>query len=91
LVCIVSNIGDVYEGDFKSCLKHGQGHESFANGDIYIGEYANGKPEGKGIYHWNDNAVYKGFFRNGLRHGKGKQILFRNNGLYKKRCLEKEY
>ena len=67
------------------------GHESFANGDIYIGEYANGKPEGKGIYHWNDNAVYKGFFRNGLRHGKGKQILFRNNKLYQKRCLEKEY
>ena len=38
--------GDVYEGDFKCCLKHGQGEERFANNDTYIGQYANGRPEG---------------------------------------------
>jgi hypothetical protein len=29
--------GDRYEGEFKSCLKHGQGTEKFANGDLYKG------------------------------------------------------
>lgn len=39
------NLGDRYEGQFKGCLKHGEGTEKFANGDIYVGNYVNGKPE----------------------------------------------
>ena len=40
--------GDRYEGEWKQCLKHGQGTDIFANGDIYTGEYKDGKPDGKG-------------------------------------------
>jgi hypothetical protein len=29
--------GDRYEGEWKFCLKHGQGSDIFANGDIYTG------------------------------------------------------
>lgn len=63
--------GDRYEGQFKNCLKHGNGTERFKNGDKYSGEYMNGRPEGYGEYHWSNESVYKGSFKNGLRHGKG--------------------
>jgi hypothetical protein len=40
--------GDKYEGEWKECIKHGQGAEFFANGDSYRGQYKKGKPHGKG-------------------------------------------
>lgn len=64
-------LGDRYEGEFMSSLKHGHGTEKFANGDLFIGNYQNGKPGGFGEYHWSNGNSYKGFFKNGLRHGKG--------------------
>ena len=39
-------LGDRYEGEFKGCLKHGNGNEKFSNGDSYSGMYVNGRPEG---------------------------------------------
>ncbi len=35
--------GDRYEGEWKGCLKHGNGTDLFANGDVYIGQYRHGK------------------------------------------------
>lgn len=66
-----SVVGDRYEGQFKQCLKHGEGTEKFANGDCYTGNYLNGKPEGYGEYSWINGAFFKGTFTNGLRDGKG--------------------
>jgi hypothetical protein len=34
--------GGIYEGSFKSGLKHGTGIETFRSGDVYIGNYRNG-------------------------------------------------
>jgi hypothetical protein len=49
MVILTNNkLGDKYEGEFKNCLKHGIGTESFANGDIYNGNYLDGKPDGYG-------------------------------------------
>ena len=31
------NIGDKYEGEWKACLRHGNGTDFFANGDMYVG------------------------------------------------------
>lgn len=67
----IDKLGDIYEGEFKACLKHGFGREKFANGDMYVGHYINGRPEGEGTYFWKDESIYKGAFKNGLRHGVG--------------------
>ena len=32
-------IGDRYEGEWKECLKHGNGTDIFGDGDIYVGQY----------------------------------------------------
>lgn len=48
VLILYHKLGDKYEGEFKSCLKHGIGTESFANGDIYNGNYLEGKPDGYG-------------------------------------------
>jgi len=36
-------IGDRYEGEWKECLKHGNGTDTFSNGDVYVGQYKHGK------------------------------------------------
>ncbi|KAM3130212.1 hypothetical protein pb186bvf_017712 [Paramecium bursaria] len=66
--------GDVYEGEFRECLKYGYGEEHFENGDIFKGYYVNGKPDGEGEYVWVDGSCFKGHFVNGLRCGYGEFI-----------------
>jgi hypothetical protein len=44
--------GDLYQGEFRNGLKHGEGVEKFANGDSYAGLYVNGLPDGYGEYFW---------------------------------------
>ena len=63
--------GDRYEGEFKDCLKHGEGVEHFANGDSYKGNYESGKPSGYGEYYWTSGSFFKGRFKGGLRCGQG--------------------
>lgn len=38
-----NTLGDRYEGEWKDCLKHGNGTDIFSNGDVYIGQYRLGK------------------------------------------------
>ena len=64
--------GDRYEGEWKQCLRHGNGTDFFSNGDVYVGQYCNGKPEGFGQYKWTNGNTYTGEFLNGMKHGKGK-------------------
>ena len=35
-------VGDRYEGEWKTCLKHGNGTDLFHNGDSFTGEYKYG-------------------------------------------------
>lgn len=39
MVQYLSTIGDKYEGEWKECLKHGNGTDLFHSGDSYIGQY----------------------------------------------------
>jgi len=73
----ITFIGEKYEGEFRSFLKHGNGIEKFINGDTYTGNYVNGKPDGFGEYQWANGSHYKGMFKNGLRHGQG---IWKKNG-----------
>ena len=65
------NNGDVYEGEWKYCLRHGQGADRFSVGDFYIGEYRFGKDDGYGQYNWANGNQYSGQFYNGMKHGQG--------------------
>jgi len=38
-VRLTIELGDRYEGEWKNCLKHGNGTDIFSNGDVYIGQY----------------------------------------------------
>lgn len=33
----LTNLGDKYEGEWKACLRHGNGSDFFNNGDKYVG------------------------------------------------------
>ena len=67
-----NKLGDRYEGEWKDCLKHGNGTDIFANGDSYSGQYKFGKPSGYGQYIWKDGSCYSGEFQSGLKNGFGK-------------------
>ena len=40
--------GNMYEGEFKDDMKHGEGKFTYANGDVYEGDYADDEAHGKG-------------------------------------------
>ena len=49
-----------YEGEWKACLRHGQGSDKFALGDQYVGEYSWGQAHGYGQYSWTNGHSYSG-------------------------------
>jgi len=55
-------LGDKYEGEWKACLRHGNGTDFFKNGDVYVGQYKYGKPDGFGQYKWQNGNTYTGIF-----------------------------
>jgi len=70
--CLVGD-GEIYRGDTKENVPHGQGRLQKPNGEfLYIGEWANGTFHGCGKIYENGKLVYSGGFHHGLRHGKGK-------------------
>lgn len=54
------NDGRIYEGNWMSDYKYGEGYEKFANQCVYQGEFINGKPEGIGRYSWPNGEYYEG-------------------------------
>ena len=63
--------GEMYSGDWKDNLYHGNGVFFYQNGDRYIGEWKKDIPDGKGTYTYKNGDVYVGDWKNGRRHGKG--------------------
>lgn len=62
----------MYEGEFKSGLKHGKGKYIAASGLIFEGSYLHGVKSGEGkIINRDGSLSYEGEFLNGLPHGKG--------------------
>jgi len=66
---LLKEIADVYKGECKKGLAHGQG---YAEGwDTYEGSFKKGLPDGKGKYLWNSGNVYVGEWKKGAMEGKG--------------------
>ena len=63
--------GDVYVGEWKDSLRHGQGTYTYANGDKYVGAYKDGKQNGQGTFTFADGDKYVGEFKDSLFHGQG--------------------
>ena len=51
---------DVYEGEWRNSLKHGNGTEKYCNGDYYIGHFREGEFDGTGKYIWSNGSTYSG-------------------------------
>lgn len=66
---------DVYEGEWRNSLKHGNGTEKYCNGDYYIGHFREGEFDGTGKYIWSNGSTYSGQFKKGKKHGRGKWIV----------------
>jgi hypothetical protein len=73
--------GDVFEGEWRNGLMHGQGTyyslaENQFKGDKYVGEFKDGKRDGQGTYYYlADNQFkgdkYVGEYKDGKIHGQG--------------------
>ena len=63
--------GDVYKGEMKKMLKHGQGKMVFDNGDVYEGTFVNDVISGEGTFTYKSGDVYTGSFAYGQRSGQG--------------------
>ena len=63
--------GDVYEGEWKDNLKHGQGTYTWSNGIKYVGEWKNDLRNGQGTQTFPRGDKYVGEFKDGRWHGRG--------------------
>ena len=68
--------GDVYEGNWKAGLFHGQGTlYEWPEGTKYVGEWKNGKREGNGTQFIAKGPKYVGEWKNNRREGQGTMYL----------------
>ena len=65
----------VFEGQFRSGQRHGQGTMKYADGDgvgsEYDGAWLNDVREGEGVCKWRSGTVYNGQWHNDAREGDG--------------------
>ena len=64
---------DLYNGEYKDGLYHGQGTYTHSNGDIFEGEWKEGKRH-QGTYTHSNGDLYEGDWKEGKRHGHGTYI-----------------
>ena len=58
--------GDVYDGEFKNGVPHGDGELAMKNGSRFIGLFKNGKPNGVGTeYSFDGELIRRGFYLDG--------------------------
>ena len=62
---------DIFEGEMKNFLPHGQGTIYFSNGEIYKGDFNNGETTGKITFIFSDKTYYAREINNELFNGKG--------------------
>ena len=64
---------DIYEGEYKDGVYHGQGTMIYSNRDKYVGEWKDGNEHGQGTYTYSDGDtyVYVGEFKDGKFYGQG--------------------
>lgn len=66
--------GNLYSGDLKNGLPHGQGTRYLKNGGKYEGEWIDGAYEGQGTLVLPNGNIYVGTFSKGFIHGQGKMF-----------------
>ncbi len=80
--------GDIFVGNFRKGLKHGNGYIKFPDGREYHGDFKNDKIEGYGTVVYPNGDKYEGNFKDGKYEGNGtltritgkkEQGLFKNN------------
>ena len=64
--------GDVYEGDWRNGMSHGQGKYTWPDGDVYEGGWKDDKQHGHGKYTYASGEVYEGGWKDDNKHGQGK-------------------
>jgi len=67
--------GRVYDGEFKSGLRHGKGVMTWPSGRRYEGDFVKGNRTGKGTLTYPDGRVYTGDFVDGEQTGRGVMTL----------------
>jgi hypothetical protein len=72
---------DVYEGNWKSNEKCGQGKMTYTDGTIYEGEWLTNEIHGYGEMKWSNGQKYLGNWSRGNMHGKGK-YFYSNGNIY---------
>tara|TARA_Y100000031_G_scaffold94593_1_gene103956 strand:+ start:484 stop:1221 length:738 start_codon:yes stop_codon:yes gene_type:complete len=75
-----TNLGDVYEGEWKDGKFDGQGTYTSEHRK-YVISWKNGKPHGKGILIWSDGKKWKGDWNNGKPWNV--EIFDKNGYIYK--------
>ncbi|MCY3883320.1 MAG: hypothetical protein OXG24_00200 [Gammaproteobacteria bacterium] len=78
---VVDDDGNVYEGELRDGIKHGEGTMEWVDGRTYEGDFREGKVHGSGTMSIPNGEVYTGTFDSEVRHGYGKLVL-RNGDVY---------
>ena len=61
----------LYDGEYKKCIRNGNGTFYYPGGLKYVGEFENGIREGKGIFYWDDGTYWNGTFKDNEMDGEG--------------------
>eukprot|EP01016_Furgasonia_blochmanni_P000704 TRINITY_DN1020_c0_g1_i10.p1 TRINITY_DN1020_c0_g1~~TRINITY_DN1020_c0_g1_i10.p1 ORF type:complete len:419 (+),score=58.08 TRINITY_DN1020_c0_g1_i10:65-1321(+) len=66
--------GAVYEGQWKSGMRHGRGSQYWSDGSVYQGYWRNNLANGKGRLVHADGDVYEGTWKDDKAHGYGRYV-----------------
>ncbi|VAH91063.1 unnamed protein product [Triticum turgidum subsp. durum] len=66
--------GDLYLGQWRGGVPHGDGKYLWVDGCMYEGEWRRGKATGRGRFSWPSGATYEGEFLDGFMHGAGTYV-----------------
>ena len=78
--------GDVYIGEHKDSIPHGEGVYTFKNRNKYVGDFFEGKKSGKGVYTCLEYK-YTGDFKNNVPNGRG-EVVWSDGSYYIGECKE---
>ena len=65
--------GNVYTGEIRNGLRHGEGLFTWKNGETYYGEWEENLKSGHGTYTYENGGVHIGEYKNDLPHGTGER------------------
>lgn len=71
---VFTDVGSVYDGQWRDDAMTGEGTMQFSSGACYVGTFFENRFSGRGRYTWPDGSHYEGEWLGNVMHGHGTYV-----------------